>query len=109
MDKTPARKVCVLLLKTHVDTYTRKDGSVVQAHEDKRQAAKDWRDEENWHSRTQGRMATLDDAALRYIIKDATEAAETLEKGNPSSKKAGQYRDEAHYASMELHKRRNKS
>lgn len=173
MDKTPARKVCVLLLKAHVDTYTRKDGSVVRAHEDKRRAAasgvhphgiksgdpimfehpdrgrrvagtyvgvrdgqsvvrhsedgefkvdhnavsardgssaaKDWRDEENWHSRTQGRMATLDDAALRYIIKDANEAAENLEKTDPSSKKAGQYRDEAHYASMELHKRRTKS
>lgn len=26
----------ILLLKTHVDTYTRKDGVVVQAHEDKR-------------------------------------------------------------------------
>lgn len=28
----------ILLLKTHVDTYTRKDGVVVQAHEDKRHA-----------------------------------------------------------------------
>jgi Inorganic Pyrophosphatase/ADP-Ribosyltransferase in polyvalent proteins len=30
----------VLFLKTHIDTYTRKDGSVVVAHEDKRQGAK---------------------------------------------------------------------
>lgn len=29
----------ILLFKSHVDTYTRKDGTVVQAHEDKRQAA----------------------------------------------------------------------
>jgi hypothetical protein len=49
-------------------------------------------------------MKRKDDAALRYILKDATEAAEVGEKiGNP---KAGQYRDEAHYASMELARRR---
>lgn len=67
----------------------------------------DWRDEENWHSRTMGRMKTLDDAALRYVVKDATEAAESLERDGSTSKKAGQYRDEAHYASMELKRRRD--
>jgi len=67
---------------------------------------KDWRDEENWHSRTMGRMKTLGDDQLRYIIKDANEAAENMEKMDPASKKSGQYRDEAHYASMELASRR---
>ncbi len=68
---------------------------------------KDWRDEENWHSRTMGRMKTLDEASLRYVMKDATEAAENLERAGSTSKKAGQYRDEAHYASMELKSRRD--
>jgi hypothetical protein len=65
---------------------------------------KDWRDEENWHTRTQMRMRTLSDDALHYIVKDATEAAEAAEK--MGSRKAGQYRDEAHYASDELYRRR---
>lgn len=29
----------LLFFKSHIDTFTRKDGSVVQAHDDKRQAA----------------------------------------------------------------------
>lgn len=95
----------ILFFKSHVDTYTRKDGTVVQAHDDKRQAAaKDWRDEENWHSRMQGKMKTHSEAELRYIIKDAREAAKlAYERGN--DKKGGQYEDEAHYAAQELHKR----
>lgn len=57
-----------------------------------------------WHSYTMEAMKRKTDAQLRYIIKDATEAAEAGEKmGNP---KADQYRDEAHYASMELQRRR---
>jgi hypothetical protein len=57
-----------------------------------------------WHSYTMEAMKRKDDAALRYIIKDATEAAEAGEKmDNP---KAAQYRDEAHYASMEMQRRR---
>ena len=65
---------------------------------------KDWRDEENWHTRTQMRMRTLTDDALHYIVRDATEAGEAAEK--MGSRKAGQYRDEAHYASDELYRRR---
>lgn len=101
MKKSPI----ILLFKSHIDTYTRKDGTVVQAHDDKRQAAaKDWRDEENWHSRMQGKMKTHSEAELRYIIKDAREAAKlAYERGN--DKKGGQYEDEAHYAAQELHKR----
>lgn len=58
-----------------------------------------------WHRRTMDRMKTLDEDALRYIYKDATEAAEAGEKiDNP---KSGQYRDEAHYASMELKRRQD--
>ena len=57
MKKSATSKAVVLLFKSHVDTYTRKDGTVVHAHEDKRQAAaKDWRDEENWHSRTMAKF-----------------------------------------------------
>lgn len=57
-----------------------------------------------WHSYTMEAMKRKDDAALRYIVKDATEAAEAGEKmDNP---KAAQYRDEAHYASMEMQRRR---
>jgi hypothetical protein len=55
---------------------------------------------DNWHTRTRARFKTYSDESLRFVIKDATDAAESGEKmGNP---KAGQYRDEAHYAAMEL-------
>jgi hypothetical protein len=57
-----------------------------------------------WHSYTMEAMKRKDDAALRYIVKDATEAAEAGEKMN--NPKAAQYRDEAHYASMEMQRRR---
>lgn len=51
-----------------------------------------------------GRMKTLDVTELYYIIKDAKEAAiNAYDMGN--DQKAGQYEDEAHYASMELHRR----
>lgn len=57
-----------------------------------------------WHSYTMEAMKRKSDAQLKYILKDATEAADAGEKmGNP---KAAQYRDEAHYASMELARRR---
>jgi hypothetical protein len=99
----------VLLVKAHVPAHTRKDGTQVRAYDTRVQAratpeTKDWRDEENWHTRTQMRMRTLSDDALHYIVKDATEAAEAAEK--MGSRKAGQYRDEAHYASDELYRRR---
>jgi hypothetical protein len=58
---------------------------------------------ENWHTRTMARMKGLPVESLHFIIKDATEAAENAEHmGNP---KAGQYRDEVHYAHMELKRR----
>jgi hypothetical protein len=61
-------------------------------------------DSANWHSQTMEAMKRKDDAALRFILKDATQAAEAGEKfGNP---KSGQYRDEAHYASMEIQRRK---
>ena len=47
---------------------------------------------------------TPDFPSLRYIIKDAREAAKNAyAMGN--DKKGGQYDDEAHYAAQELHKR----
>ena len=176
------KPIPVLFVKSHIDTYTRGDGVVVQAHDNKvqahrdkaqehREAAKklpeshemhghhigaakcheeaadmheyaknnrcaymdkpsqlarkktieanayskavkekakehDWRDEENWHTRTMMKFKTLSDDSLKFILKDATEAAEIAEKNGFDSKKSGQYRDEAHYASMELRKRR---
>ena len=100
----PVRKV-VLFWKSHVKQYVRKDGTVVKEHDTSRQAApKDWRDEENWHSRQMAKMKTHSEAELRFIIKDATEAAELAEQRG-STEKAGKYRAEAHYAAMELHKR----
>jgi hypothetical protein len=42
------------------------------------------------------------DAALRYIMRDATAAM----RANPFGEKAGYYADEVHYASMELRRRR---
>lgn len=107
----------ILFFKSHIDTFTRKNGSVVNAHDDKRtkreadqksgNGGKDWRDEENWHTRTQEKMKTHSEDQLRFIHKDATEAAETGEKSGFDSKKTGKYRDEAHYASMELKKRQD--
>lgn len=68
---------------------------------------KDWRDETNWHSRTIAKFKTLSFAELMFIQKDATEAAIAGESmGNP---KASQYRDEAHYAAMEITRRRKKA
>lgn len=59
---------------------------------------------ENWHTRTMAKMKTLPIESLEYIARDATAAAEAGETiGNP---KAGQYRDEAHYANMEIRKRK---
>ena len=67
-----------------------------------------WQDEENWHSRTMGKFAEYSLEQLHFVVKDATEAAVNAEKmGN--DKKAGQYRDEVHYAYMELRKRNSAS
>ena len=116
LEPAMTKQIFALFLKSHVDTFTRKDGVVVQAHETKVQKKgkaeeakpkKDWRDEENWHTRTMMKFETLPDESLKYIIKDATEAADLLEQDGGSSKKSGQYRDECHYAHKELHKRRH--
>lgn len=108
-----------LFIKSRVDAYTRADGAVVHAHDNGRAAAalkdrahklnggKDWRDEENWHSQQQMKMRTHSEDELRYIHKDASEAAEIGERSGFDSKKTGQYRDQAHYASMEMRARRD--
>ena len=46
-------------------------------------------------------------AELKFIIRDATEAAELGERMN--NPKSGQYRDEVHYAVQEINKRRGGS
>lgn len=59
----------------------------------------------NWHSDTIERFRALPIESLEHIRNDALQAAiagETID--NP---KTGQYWDEFHYASMELHRRQN--
>lgn len=90
-------------LKRGLDRYG--VGAARDIYDEQQEAAAapepDWRDEENWHARTQARMKTLTDDELRYIAKDAAEAAAAM----PDGKKAGQHADEAHYAGMELRSR----
>tara|TARA_R110000822_G_scaffold175082_2_gene314744 strand:+ start:706 stop:888 length:183 start_codon:yes stop_codon:yes gene_type:complete len=58
----------------------------------------------NWHNETMAKMKNLSIESLYYIYDDANKAAEIGEKiGNP---KSGQYRDEAHYAAMEIKARK---
>jgi len=49
-------------------------------------------------------LRTKTEAELRYIIKDAGEAA----AANPTGHKAGYYQDEVHYAAAELRRRESK-
>lgn len=65
--------------------------------------AKDWRDEPDWHSRTQARMKTLSDESLRYVARDAAAAARAGD--TMGSRSAGRYADEASYAAAELRAR----
>jgi len=59
------------------------------------------------HAACQKRMKSLPIESLYFILKDATEAAECAEEmGRFES--SGYYRDEAHYAGMEI-KRRQES
>lgn len=60
----------------------------------------------SWHTKTMEAMKSKSDSSLRFIIKDATEAADVGEKNDPPNPKSGQYRDEAHYASMEIQRRK---
>jgi len=53
------------------------------------------------HAATQARFAALSNEALRFIIKDASEALVAM----PNGAKASYYQDEVCYASMELRKR----
>lgn len=54
------------------------------------------------HTEYMKKVRNLEDAALRYIIKDANEAIQAM----PNSINAGYYADEVHYCSMELTRRR---
>ncbi len=60
----------------------------------------------SWHSKTMEAMKHKSEDELSYILKDATEAADAGEKMDPPNPKSGQYRDEAHYAAMELARRK---
>jgi hypothetical protein len=60
---------------------------------------------ENWHTKTMAQFRDHSDDALKHIRQDAHEAAELGEKMNPPNPKSGQYRDEVHYAGMELSNR----
>ena len=58
----------------------------------------------NWHTVTMAAMRSKTNESLEFIRKDAVEAAMlAYQMGNP---KAGHYADEAHYANMELARRR---
>jgi hypothetical protein len=58
----------------------------------------------NWHTETMAKMKKMPIESLYFIYSDANEAAEVGEKmANP---KSGQYRDEAHYAAMEIKARK---
>ena len=50
------------------------------------------------------RVKKLDEAALRFIIKDCREAMSSM----PDNPKNGYYQDEIHYCSMELNRRKKK-
>lgn len=57
-----------------------------------------------WHRETMKQMKSRCDASLRYIIKDAREAAACADSlGNAEG--AGRYLDEACYAEMEIARR----
>jgi hypothetical protein len=64
------------LLKAHIEAFTRKDGSVVQAHDDKRTAAKapDKGAAEKAHkeySEASGRASSVEEAANRMFNEHA--------------------------------------
>lgn len=59
---------------------------------------------DNWHTKTMAAFRDKSNDSLKFIRQDASEAAVAMRDVNP--KKEGQYLDEAHYASMELNKRK---
>jgi len=56
------------------------------------------------HTEYPKRLKKLDEAALRFIIRDCREAMAAL----PDNPKNGYYQDEIHYCSMELNRRKKK-
>lgn len=56
------------------------------------------------HTEYQKKVKSMTDAELRFIIKDASEAAQML----PDSPKAGYYQDEVNYCISELNSRKAK-
>ena len=53
------------------------------------------------HAKYQQKLRTLDVSGLRFIVKDASEAA----SANPNNPNVGYYLDEVSYAGMELRRR----
>jgi hypothetical protein len=60
----------------------------------------------DWHRRTQEKFRGYDEAQLRFVIKDATEAEKLGRQMGTNAQKLGQYLDEISYASMELNRRK---
>ena len=57
----------------------------------------------NYHEKLQQKVLTMTDESLRFVARDAYQAAEFgYQMGNP---KAGYYMDEYHYCTMELQRR----
>jgi len=61
-----------------------------------------WVDKKMNHAEYQAKLRSMDENAIRFILKDAKEAIES----NPNGPNAGYYQDEISYAAMELKKRR---
>jgi hypothetical protein len=55
------------------------------------------------HSEYIAKTKKMDEASLRYVIKDCQEAIKAM----PDNPKSGYYQDEICYCSMELNRRRN--
>lgn len=56
------------------------------------------------HTEYLKKVKKLDEAALRFIIKDCQQAMAAM----PDNPKNGYYQDEIHYCSMELNRRKKK-
>ena len=57
-----------------------------------------------WHSAYMTSTKSMDSDSLRYVIEDCRAAMAAM----PDNPKCGQYADEVHYCTMELHRRAKK-
>ena len=101
MDDVGMKKVPALFFKAHVDTYTRKDGTVVQAHDDKRQAHKETlkRFHEAHVPDSENHLSHVPDHKMRQFDKghiDDLKASGHIEHGDITNGD-NEYDDRGHY------------